>query len=334
MPPRSVIQGGYVPGLQPNNHRTAAQQTQAQNIVQQPSPSFIQQRGQTGFSFGGGLGQSQQPAALQQHSSTPSQLSQLQQQQANGASNTQPLLTQNAPTPSLSGTAPSVSSASEVGLDPNDFPALGSAPSNINSTSAPSSGIGNGTTTSYASQAGTGILLGGAAGASAGAAGTTVGGLSSATGATGSTTQPRDFTPDDFPALGGHVHTQTQSQGQNASSHPPSLSQNQESHLHPPGLNGFQHADHSQQHRQTLLGSLGAGTVLPQGTPGMLNLGPTQVRSVHPGFQQGQAEAEKQQQRVSAAPPCSSYSLVHTLAQRLSCYRQFASDMNARTITH
>jgi hypothetical protein len=31
----------------------------------------------------------------------------------------------------------------------------------------------------------------------------------------------------------------------------------------------------------------------------MLNLGLTQVRNVHPGFQQGQTEAEKQQQQVS-----------------------------------
>ncbi|KAF8903086.1 hypothetical protein CPB84DRAFT_1774753 [Gymnopilus junonius] len=40
---------------------------------------------------------------------------------------------------------------------------------------------------------------------------------------------------------------------------------------------------------------LGAG--LQQGTPGMLNLVSTQSRNVHPGFQQGQTDAEKQQPR-------------------------------------
>ena len=303
MPPRSVIQGGYVPGLQPNNHRaTTTQQSQSQNMVPQPSPGFLPQRGQSTFPFGGALAQTQsqhQQPTLQQHPPNPSQLS--QQQQANGSSNSQPPhLPQNTTTPSLSGTAPSVSSASEVGFDPNDFPALGSTPSNINSSSTTNGAIGNGTATSYASQAGTGVLLGTASGAGA-ASGTAVGGMSSAIGTAGSTNQPRDFTPDDFPALSGQVHSQTQSQAQNATSHPPPLNQNQESHPHPPGLNGFQHSDHSQQHRQTLLGSLGSGVVLQQGTPGMLNLGPTQARNVHPGFQQGQAEADKQQQRVSVA---------------------------------
>lgn len=100
--------------------------------------------------------------------------------------------------------------------------------------------------------------------------------------------QPRDFTPDDFPALGGQGSGQNQNPNQ-SSDH---------SHQPPPGLNGFHHntMDHSsqqqqQQHRQNLLGS-----IQQPGTPGMLNIG-AQARNVHPGFQQTQSEAEKQ--RVS-----------------------------------
>jgi CCR4-NOT transcription complex subunit 2 len=267
-------------------------------MVPQPSPGFIQQRGQSSFPFGGGLGQvqtqsqHQPPTAAQQHSSAsqPSSQLQQQQQQSNGTSNTiPPHLMQNTTTPSLSGTAPSVSSASEVGLDPNDFPALGSTPLNVNNTNASNGNSGNGATTSYASQAGTSVPLGNTA--SAGAANTAVGGIGAASGTTGSANQPRDFTPDDFPALGGQVHPQTQGQTQNP--HPPS--QSQDNHSHPPGLNGFQHNDHSQQHRQSLLGTLGGST------PGMLNLGSVQARNVHPGFQQGLTDAEKQQQRVSVS---------------------------------
>jgi CCR4-NOT transcription complex subunit 2 len=51
------------------------------------------------------------------------------------------------------------------------------------------------------------------------------------------------------------------------------------------------------------LGTLGS-SVLQQATPGMLNLGPSQARNVHPGFQQGQTEAEKQQHRVSVVIDC------------------------------
>ena len=153
-----------------------------------------------------------------------------------------------------------------MGLDPNDFPALGSTPANNSSTSSNGAAVGGSATTSYASQAGTGVSLGGAVG--------TIGG-----GVVGSANPSRDFTQDDFPALGG----QPQGQSQNAS---------QDGQSHPPGLNGF--ADPSQQqHRQSLLGSM------PPGTPGMLHLG--QSRNVHPGFQQGQTEAEKQQQRVRFA---------------------------------
>lgn len=272
MPPRGVLQGGFVPGL-----RAPTQQPPPQSMVSQPSPAFIQQRGQNTFPFGGTLGQSQQhQSPLQQHQQQQQQPS---QQQTNGTSNQlPPHLTQTTtPTP---GTAPSASSASEVGLDPNDFPALGSTSTTNGGNLGGGNNGGVGATTSYASQAGTGVPLGGAgAGTTAGAStGTGLGGNS---GVVGNTNQPRDFTPDDFPALGGQSHNPP-------TSHTPSHDTN---HSHPPGLNGFQHTDH----RQTLLGSL------HQTTPGMLNLG---SRSVHPGFQQGQTEAEKQQQqqRVCAYP--------------------------------
>jgi CCR4-NOT transcription complex subunit 2 len=288
MPPRNpnVLQGGYVPGLQANNHRASTQQVQAQNMVPQSTPGFIQSRGPGSFPFAGGLGQAQgqhQSSTPQQHPANPQQ--QQQQQQANGASNS--LLPHLQP-PSITGTTHSASSASEVGLDPKDFPALGSAPPG-NSNSSNGGGPSSSVTTSYASQAGTALGVG-AGGAGASGAGGSTGAVPA--------TQPRDFTPDDFPALGG------QSQTQNSSTHHPPQNQNQDGHLHPPGLNGFQHTDHSQQHRQNLLGSLGNGGTIPQGTPGMLNLGPAQARSVHPGFQQGQTEAEKQQQqRVSNLIP-------------------------------
>ncbi|OSX57226.1 hypothetical protein POSPLADRAFT_1174699 [Postia placenta MAD-698-R-SB12] len=158
------------------------------------------------------------------------------------------------------GAPPSVSSASEVGLDPNDFPALGSTPA-ANSNPASSNN-----TTSYASQAGTGVQMG--AGTNGGQAASGVGG-----------NQPRDFTPDDFPALGGQTSHQQQPSQSNADSHPP-------------GLNGFQqHGD--QQHRQSLLGSLTGGQTPSQQQPGLLNLG--QARNVHPGFQ---VDAEKQRVRI------------------------------------
>ncbi|KAL0064315.1 transcriptional regulator [Marasmius tenuissimus] len=252
MPPRNVLQpGGYVPAMQPNNHRTPSQQTQGQNMVPQPTPTFIQQRGQGNFGFGG-MGQQHQPTnALQQQ----------QQQQVNGTSSSiPPHLTQ---TPNLAN-AQSVSSTSEVALDPNDFPALGSTSTNANNSGGNNNGSGGSSvTTSYASQAGTGVGIGGVA----------IGGTGG-----GSTNQQRDFTADDFPALGGQSQSQGQGQNQDAT------------HSHPPGLNGFQHSEHS--HRQNLLGTLSG-----LGTPGLLNLGPQQARNVHPGFQQNHTDAEKQQQQ-------------------------------------
>ncbi|KAJ4482495.1 NOT2 family protein [Lentinula aciculospora] len=231
-PPRTinVMQGGgFVPGLPSNNHRATTQQT-SQGIV--PPPTFMQQRGQNNFGFGGLLGQHQA----------------VQQSQPNGTSNSIPPHVSQ--TPNLGNSAPSVSSTSELGLDPNDFPALGSTSVNNNNGNGNNNGsVASSVTTSYASQAGTGM-----------------GGSTPAISGTGAATsnQTRDFTPDDFPALGG------QSQSQN----------NQESSLsHPPGLNGY-----DSQHRQNLLGTL-------QGTPGMLNLG-QQGRNPHTTF-----DADKQQQQ-------------------------------------
>lgn len=113
-----------------------------------------------------------------------------------------------------------MSSASEVGLDPNDFPALGSTPTSLNTPSTTNA-------TSYASQAGTG----------AGAVGN---GAHPGVGVAGQ----KDLTADDFPALGGIQQQQSAQALQNVDGHPP-------------GLNGFQHND--QQHRQNLLGSLTGG---------------------------------------------------------------------------
>ncbi|CAL1713590.1 unnamed protein product [Somion occarium] len=231
MPPRNALPGFHQLG----NHRTA------QTIAPQPSPNYLQQqRAQSNFPFAGSLPpQQQQSHAPIQHTPqtplphTPLQPTQPQNQPSSNANtNLPPHLAQNA-LPSL-GTAPSVSSASEVGLDPNDFPALGSTPANSLSTPSTTNA------TSYASQAGTGV----------GATG------SGALGGTGGGTQQRDFTPDDFPALGGQSQS---SQG--------AQQQTQTTDGHPPGLNGFQQSD--QQHRQNLLGSLGSG----QPQPGLLNLG-------------------------------------------------------------
>ena len=162
---------------------------------------------------------------------------------------------------------------SEVGLDPNDFPALGSTPATSASvpsnTNSASNGGGTGTATSYASQAGTGVPLG------------------SGNGQGGGSSQPRDFTPDDFPALGGASQQQPQLPQQQSAQTP-----GQESH--PPGLNGL----HSDQQRQSLLGSLSGSLASQQQgqlhtgqqqQPGLLNL--SSRGSVIPGLQ---PETEKQ----------------------------------------
>ena len=243
MPPRNVMPG--YPALP--NHRTT------QNVVPQPSPNYIQQRGQSGFPFVGGIQQQQQSQqASSQHTaqtplSHPSHQQQQPQSQQGAATTTSlpPHLQQNS-APSL-GASTSVSSASEVGLDPNDFPALGSTPTSLNTPSTTNA-------TSYASQAGTG----------AGAVGN---------GAAAGVSGQRDFTADDFPALGGSGQS---TQPQPSAQAPPN------GDGHPPGLNGFQ--QNNEQHRQSLLGSL---TGNGQQQPGVLNLG--QARS-QAGFQ---SEAEK-----------------------------------------
>lgn len=274
MPPRNVnvLQGTgtYLPSLQPSSHRASVQQSQNQSLTPQPAPtSFTPSRGsQSSYAFGGGLGQ-HQPSAVHAQLTIPSQ------QQQNG---TQPSLSSLLVQPSGLTSAPSVASSNEVALDPNDFPALGSGPTNPNPSSTPN-GLVSGTT-SYASQAGTGVLL-------------TGNGSSGGNGTTSNLHPSREFTPDDFPALGGSSqNAQHQSRdGSNATNG----GTPDHGLSHPPGLNGFQTSE--QQLRQNLLNPHTAG--LQQNTPGLLNLGPTH-RNVHPGF--GQSEGDKQQQRVSFHP--------------------------------
>lgn len=92
---------------------------------------------------------------------------------------------------------------------------------------------------SYASQAGTGVPPGG-----------TGQGQSQSTSSVGAAAQSRDFTADDFPALGGQTSTTaTQQQPQQSTSV-------QDVSNHPPGLNGF-------ESRQTM-------------PPGLLSLSGTQ----------------------------------------------------------
>lgn len=253
LPQRNVMQG--YPSL-------PTQRT----VVPQPSPNFLQQRGQNNFPFNAGTLQQQQAQAQSQLTSQASlsHAAHQQQTQGSGANSTLPLhLAQNAAPSSL---APSVSSQSELGLDPNDFPALGTAPAS--STPAPS----NANAASYATQAGTG------AGGSGGQTGNGIG-----------ATPARELTAEDFPALGGQSQT-TQQQSQ--------ASQQAPADGHPPGLNGFQqHTD--PQHRQNLLGSLTSGSQQQQQQqPGLLNLG-QQARNVHPGFQ---SDADKQ--RVCPSISC------------------------------
>ncbi|KAF9533300.1 hypothetical protein CPB83DRAFT_846216 [Crepidotus variabilis] len=286
LPPRNVLQsaGSYVPSLQPSSHRTTAQQSTAQSLVGQLTPggAFNQTRGTQGtYTFGGGLGQQQHPPSTVLGLQTlPSQ-----QQQPNGTPGSISSLLQQS---SVLGGGPSISSTSEVGLDPNDFPALGSGPTTANPSSS-NNGTGVATATSYASQAGTGVLLGGTGSSGGGSIGGPV-----------TPNQTRDFTPDDFPALGG-APTQQNSQQQSRLDGTSTTTTSSGASVggtgtqdggpsHPPGLNGFQPSE--QQLRQNMLGSHSTGV---QQTPGLLNLGPTH-RNVHPGFQ-GQADSEKQQPR-------------------------------------
>ena len=181
------------------NHR-------AQSIVPQPTPGYIQRSQQnSGYPFQAGLA-GQQQTQQQQHPPLQHPQPSQQPQQSTNSSN---LLPQNSTTPNL-GTNHSASSASEVGLDPNDFPALGSTPA-TNSTSNQTNLVQN-NTTSYATQAG---------------GATVTGSGNTQSGTTG-------LTAEDFPALGGSQTT-----------HQPSQNQSQHHDLpHPPGLNGFNDQNH------------------------------------------------------------------------------------------
>ncbi|KAH9983702.1 hypothetical protein BJV74DRAFT_878851 [Russula compacta] len=246
LPPRNIVPAYPAPGLQ--NHRT----TQS---------GFVQPR-TPGFPFGGATPQQQQQQ--QQQSQSQQSHPQLSLPPHQPPTNAHPSLSHlQSTTPSIAsgggtggggGTAPSVSSTSELGLDPNDFPALGATPSTATSTSNPTPA------TSYASQAGTGLPPSGSSGA--GSAGSAL---------------PRDFTADDFPALGGGPAPSQQPQQQSSQQQQQS-SQGQQQQLHssshdshPPGLSGLP-GNHQQQQQQQ---------------PGLLNLGPRVLQGL-------QSEAEKQ----------------------------------------
>ena len=210
--PRNVMPG--YPALP--NHR-------AQSIVPQPTPSYIQRSQQnSGYPFQTGLaGQQQTQQQQQQHPPLQHPQPSQQPQQSTNSSN---LFPPNSTTPNL-GTNHSVSSASEVGLDPNDFPALGSTPA-TNSASNQTNLTQN-NTTSYATQAG---------------GATVTGSGNTQSGTTG-------LTAEDFPALGGSQTT-----------HQPSQNQSQLHDLpHPPGLNGF----NDQNHRPGIISGITPGTQQP-----------------------------------------------------------------------
>ena len=277
LPPRGVMQG--YPNLQ--NHR-------AQSLVPQPSPGFIQQRtvganATSAFSFGGNMQQqqtagTQQPNQQHQQQQQPSSLPQPPQlphpqpQPQGTTTNTVPPHLAQQGTPGLTSTG---QNNSEVSLDPNDFPALGSG-------NTPGSNSGTNTASnanlhsSYATQAGTGVPSSATANPSA------------APGApTGQAT--RDFGPDDFPALGGQAQQQGTPQTQEAST---------AAQQHPPGINGFQQQTEQpqsvvQQHRQNLLGSMTASGIQTQQ---QTVLG-QQTRGLHTGY-----DAEKRVRPARSLP--------------------------------
>ncbi|KAL5482331.1 CDC36 [Sanghuangporus weigelae] len=220
----------------PNAHRTGAGAAGQSMVL--PSPSFLQQRGQAGFPFGNALGQPQQNQQQSQHQHPASQVTsllgqQLQQQQQNQQNASSVVgSASHLPNPSLTTTGQmNQSSPNEgAGLDPNDFPALGSGTgTTLNASSnSPATTLAS----SYASQAGTGLTPGTGA---------------NGQGAASGSAQTREFTPDDFPALGGQPTSTTQTSQNQPSSQDTS---------HPPGLNGF-------ETRQTM-------------PPGLLNLSAVQ----------------------------------------------------------
>jgi len=116
-------------------------------------------------------------------------------------------------------------------------------------------------------------------------------GAGGASGIGGSTTasQTRDFTAEDFPALGG--------QGQSGQSRDVVANHSAFNTLIVYGVfKGIFGIEQTQgQIRQNLLAS--HGPTMQQGTPGLLNLSGTQSRNVHPGFQQPTPDVEKQHQR-------------------------------------
>jgi CCR4-NOT transcription complex subunit 2 len=201
------------------NHR-------AQSIVPQPTPGYIQRSQQnSGYPFQASLaGQQQTQQQQQQQQQHPPLQHPQPSQQPQQSTNSSNLLPPNSTTPNL-GTNHSASSASEVGLDPNDFPALGSTPA-TNSASNQTNLVQN-STTSYATQAG----------------GTTV------TGSGNTQSGTTGLTAEDFPALGGSQTT-----------HQPSQNQSQHHDLsHPPGLNGF----NDQNHRSSIISGITPGTQQP-----------------------------------------------------------------------
>jgi CCR4-NOT transcription complex subunit 2 len=254
--PRSIVTGYPAPGLQ--NHRTT------QNLVPQPTPTTFVQPRTPAFPFGGATPQQQQQQQSQSQQSHPQLSLPPHQQQQPPTGSHLSLSHLQSMTPSIGGgsstgggggTAPSVSSTSELGLDPNDFPALGANPSTTTSASNPTPA------TSYASQAGTGLPPSGSSGT-----------------ASGGSVLTRDFTADDFPALGGgpapsQQQHQQSSQQQQQSSQGQQPAQTSSHDSHPPGLGGLP-GNQLQQQQQ----------------PGLLNLGPRALQNL-------QSESEKQRVR-------------------------------------
>ncbi|KAH9960206.1 hypothetical protein BC827DRAFT_420166 [Russula dissimulans] len=252
LPPRNIVPGYPAPGLQ--NHRTT------QNLVPQPTPGGFVQPRTPGFPFGGAnpqqQQQQQQPQSQSSHPQLPLPPHQHQQPPTSAHLSLSHL---QSTTPSIGsggnggggGTAPSVSSTSELGLDPNDFPALGATPSTATSTSNPTPA------TSYASQAGTGLPPSGSSAA-----------------ASGGSALPRDFTADDFPALGGGPAPSQQQQQQPTQGQQQQQPQTSSHDAHPPGLSGLPGIQPLQQQQ-----------------PGLLNLGPRALQGL-------QSESEKQRHNM------------------------------------
>lgn len=203
--------------------------------------------------------QQQQSQSQQSHPQLPLAPHQQQQPPANAHPSLSHL---QSTTPSIGGggaAAPSVSSTSELGLDPNDFPALGATPSTATSASNTTPA------TSYASQAGTGVPPSGSTGAGS-----------------GGSALPRDFTADDFPALGGGPAPSQQPQHQSSQQQPSQAQpqpQSSSHENHPPGLSGLPGNQQQQQQQQ----------------PGLLNLGPRALQGL-------QSETEKQRVRDPLSP--------------------------------